>query len=146
MENNNNNFYGYSGYINRKNYTVNLFILVALYISIMLVNWNSFTQYTPYKFLSELLMHIAFCFQIIIVFCSLSVVYRRIADITKNKTENIKNGFKTLFIVLYVIPIIYFLGLRPILNFSLFDLAFLLLSFVSIIFAIILCFIKGNNA
>lgn len=140
----NNSFYGYNGYINRKNYAINLFILVALYVSTNLVNWNSFTQFTSHKFLSDVLLYIILCFQFIMVLCLLSVVYRRISDIIKNKAEKTKDNAKTLFIVLYVIPVLYFLALRQFINFYILDIFVLLLILISIISSIVLCFIKSK--
>lgn len=140
----NNSFYGYNGYINRKNYAINLFILVALYVSTNLVNWNSFTQFTSHKFLSDVLLYIILCFQFIMVLCLLSVVYRRISDIIKNKAEKTKDNAKTLFIVLYVIPVLYFLVLRQFINFYILDIFVLLLILISIISSIVLCFIKSK--
>lgn len=140
----NNGFYGYNGYINRKNYAINLFILVALYVSTNLVNWNSFTQFTSHKFLSDVLLYIILCFQFIMVLCLLSVVYRRISDIIKNKTEKTKDNAKTFFIVLYVIPVLYFLALRQFINFYILDILVLLLILISAISSIVLCFIKSK--
>lgn len=140
----NNSFYGYNGYINRKNYAINLFILVALYVSTNLVNWNSFTQFTSHKFLSDVLLYIILCFQFIMVLCLLSVVYRRISDIIKNKAEKTKDNAKTLFIVLYIIPVLYFLALRQFINFYILDIFVLLLILISIISSIVLCFIKSK--
>lgn len=140
----NNSFYSYNGHINRKNYIINLLILLALYVSTLLVNWNVFFQFTPYKFLIDILMYVVLCFQFIIVFCSLSVIYRRISDITKNKNEEVKNKAKTIFALLYVFPIIYLFGIKQLVNFAFIDLIVFCLLSVSSICAIVLCFIKGK--
>ena len=140
----NNSFYGYNGYINRKNYAINLFILVALYVSALFVNWNSFFQYTPYKFLLNILLYLVFFFQFMIAISALSLVYRRLADITKNIQEEKQQLVKQFFAVIYVFPFLYLFCLKSFLNFYILDIISLLLFGVSALFTIILCFIKGK--
>ncbi len=151
MENNyNNNFFGYNGYINRKNYTINMLILFALYVSTLLVNFETFVQFTNYKFLLTILLFLVNFFQFIILISSISVIYRRIADISRSRSIDFFKNAKRIFATTFVFPILYFYCLRPFLSFmpiiQLIDLitVLILLPF-GIIILITLCFLKGNN-
>lgn len=147
---NNNNFFSYNGYINRKNYAINMLILVALYVSVSFVNFESFFQYTNYKFLYTVLMFMVGFFKFVILMSAISVVYRRIADISKKRTEQFFMAMKRLFVLLIVLPALYvyciryFFDVVPILVYGLDILTFFGLIPAGIIMAIILCFIKGE--
>ena len=81
----NNDFLGYHGYINRKNYAINLLILFALFLATNLVNFEKLTQFTNYEFLKTVLSFVVDLFKFVIMMSALSVVYRRIADISKKQ-------------------------------------------------------------
>ena len=141
----NNNFYGYNGLINRKNYAINIFILIALYFSLSLVKWESFFQFTTYKFLFTILIYIIFCLKFIFIMCSMSLIYRRISDIFANKSLKHFEIAKKFFIFLFVIPILYWFCFKDLLGFYLLNLfCFFIIFPIDIIISIILCFIKGK--
>lgn len=146
----NNSFFSYDGYINRKNYAINMLILLALYISTSLVNFKSFTQFTDYNFLQDILLFLVDFFKFVVMISALSVIYRRIADVSKKRSKNFLENAKKAFAILFVFPILYifclqyFLDIVPILILILNLLTFFLLIPFGAIFAIILLFVKGE--
>lgn len=149
-EQNNNDFFSYNGTINRKNYAINMFILIALYVVIYFVNFENFVLFTSQKYLLHILMFFVNLFKFVIVISAISVVYRRFADIATKKTENFKLTIKRIFTLLYVIPILhlycirYFLDVIPPLVSILDMITFFILLPLALITSIVLCFIKGN--
>lgn len=149
-EQNNNDFFSYNGTINRKNYAINMFILVVLYVVIYFVNFENFVLFTSQKYLLHILMFFVNLFKFVIVISAISVVYRRFADITTKRTENFKLTIKRIFTLLYVIPILhlycirYFLDVIPPLVSILDMITFFILLPLALITSIVLCFIKGN--
>lgn len=144
--NSNNSFFSYQGYINRKDYTVNLFILFALYIVLSAVRFESFTQYTNAAFLLNIILFLAGFLKFIILMSVISVVYRRIEDISENKSYKFYIIMKRLFVILFVIPILYFFCIRYFFGFIPLDYFVLfILTPLSLISSVILCFIKGQR-
>lgn len=147
---NNNDFFSYNGTINRKNYIINLFILVALYITIYFVRFENFVQFTNQKYLLYILLFFVSLFKFVIVISAISVVYRRITDISFSKTKQFKLSAKRIFTVLYVFPLLhlycirYFLDIIPPLVAFLDSLIFFVILPLATIVAIVLCFIKGK--
>lgn len=149
-EQDNNDFFSYNGTINRRNYAINMFILVALYVVIYFVNFENFVLFTSQKYLLHILMFFVNLFKFVIVISAISVIYRRFADICTKKTEKFKLTTKRIFTLLYVIPILhlycirYFLDVIPPLVSILDMITFFILLPLALITAIVLCFIKGN--
>ena len=146
----NNDFLGYHGYINRKNYAINLLILFALFVATTLVNFEKLTQFTNYEFLKVVLTFVVDLFKFVIMISALSVVFRRIADISKKRPASFFENLKKAYGILYVFPIFYlycfryFLDIIPQLTTILNILTIMILLPLSIISTIILCFIKGE--
>ena len=146
----NNDFLGYHGYINRKNYAINLLILFALFVATTLVNFEKLTQFTNYEFLKVVLTFVVDLFKFVIMISALSVVFRRIADISKKRPASFFENFKKAYGILYVFPIFYlycfryFLDIIPQLTTILNILTIMILLPLAIISTIILCFIKGE--
>ncbi len=146
----NNEFFSYNGYINRKNYAINMLILLALYIATSMVNFKSFTQFTNYRFLQDILLFFVDFFKFVIMISALSVIYRRIADISKKHSENYFENAKKVFALLFVFPILYifclqyFLDIIPVLTIFLNKLTILVLIPLGLLVAFILSFIKGE--
>ena len=146
----NNDFLGYHGYINRKNYAINLLILFALFVATTLVNFEKLTQFTNYEFLKVVLTFVVDLFKFVIMISALSVVFRRIADISKKRPASFFENLKKAYGILYVFPIFYlycfryFLDIIPPLTTLLNILTIMVLIPLAIISTIILCFIKGE--
>lgn len=146
----NNDFLGYHGYINRKNYAINLLILFALFVATTLVNFEKLTQFTNYEFLKVVLTFVVDLFKFVIMISALSVVFRRIADISKKRPASFFENLKKAYGILYVFPIFYlycfryFLDIIPQLTTILNILTIMILLPLAIISTIILCFIKGE--
>lgn len=146
----NNDFFSYQGTIGRKNYIINTLILVALYIGISLINFERFEEFFTFKLLYSILIFIVGLFKFIIIMSVVSIIYRRISDISYSKSLTFDTVMKRIFVILYVFPLLYFLCIRyfidiiPIaLNILDFVTLFILLP-LSTIFAIIISFIKGR--
>lgn len=146
----NNDFFSYNGYINRKNYIINMLILIALYGAMMLVNFESFIQYTNQKFLLTVLLFLTGFFKFILIMSAISVIYRRIADISKSRSTAFSDVMKRLFILLIVFPVLYlyciryFLDFIPFLIYTLDFTTFYILIPVAVLTLITIAFIKGE--
>ena len=73
----NNSFYSWEGTINRKDYVINMLILIALFFALNLVRFDILAQN---KILYTILMFIIGFLKFIFIMSVLSVIYRRIAD------------------------------------------------------------------
>jgi uncharacterized membrane protein YhaH (DUF805 family) len=146
----NNDFLGYHGYINRKNYAINLLILFALFFATNLVNFEKLTQFTNYELLKTVLSFVVDLFKFVLMISALSVVYRRLADISKKRPitffEKLKKAYGLLFVfpVFYLYCFRYFLDIIPLLTNFLNILTIVVLIPLAIISTIVLCFIKGE--
>ena len=146
----NNDFLGYHGYINRKNYAINLLILFALFFATNLVNFEKLTQFTNYELLKTVLSFVVDLFKFVLMISALSVVYRRLADISKKRPitffEKLKKAYGLLFVfpVFYLYCFRYFLDIIPLLTSFLNILTIVVLIPLAIISTIVLCFIKGE--
>lgn len=108
----NNDFFGYTGTINRKNYAINMTILVLLLIGLSFLNLQSFNDFIPIKFLLSILSFLVSFAQFVIFFSILSLVYRRLADICKSKSYKTAEIIRKLFILLFALPVIYVICIR----------------------------------
>ncbi len=146
----NNDFLGYNGYINRKNYAINLLILFALYFATTLVDFNALTQYTNISFIKTVLIFIVDLFKFVLVIAALSVVYRRIMDISKNRSSIYASNMKKLYAIIFVFPIFYlfcfryFLDIIPFLMNLLNIFSIVVLLPIAAVFTIVLSFVKGQ--
>lgn len=102
MDNNyNNDFLNYSGKISRKNYIINLLILVSMLILLSATDFSVFTKNCS-ELLSSSLFYILDFLKFVIIVAIISVVYRRIADFSSFGKE-----MKTFFVLFYFIPFLY---------------------------------------
>ncbi len=144
----NNTFFSYEGLINRKNYIINVLILIALFIVISLVKFENFAQFTNLKFLFDILGYVVLLFKFIIFMSLLSLIYRRIADISKSRSYKFAMNMKKLFISIFVFPVLYFLCIRyfidfmPVLIYVLDMLTYFVFTPLGIIALIVFSFIK----
>lgn len=82
----NNDFFSYYGIIGRKNYIINMLILITLFICMYFVKFENFAPFIRPEFLYKALIYMAEFFKFVILMSAISIVYRRIADIsTKNR-------------------------------------------------------------
>lgn len=143
----NNNFYSFEGTINRKNYTINMSIIITLCACLHFADFSFYFSFTNLKFLYGIFEFLIEIFKLILMYCAISVVYRRFSDITWNSSQKTKGNAKKIFTVIYIIPILlYFLG-GILFQEGLFQqISILILIFfflpISLITSIILCFIK----
>ena len=146
----NSDFFSYNGTISRKDYTINLLIVVALYLILSFTKFENLLQYTKPELLVHIFVFLVSLFKFLLVMSTISIIFRRVVDITLNKSETFQTNSKKIFAILYVFPILhlfclrYFLDIIPSLV-SILDLITLyILMPISVITSIILCFIKGK--
>lgn len=148
--NENNDFFSYQGTISRKNYIINMLILISLYVLISLVRFDILEQYVTFKFLFTILIFFVSLFKFVILMSSLSLIYRRIADFSFNKSYTFISNMKKLFVVFFVFPLLYiycirvFIGTIPVIT-PIFDYSMIILIPLGFIFALILSFIKRSK-
>lgn len=141
----NSDFLNYNGKINRKNYVINLSILVALYVLLSATDFTKFMVYTP-KYLITSLFYILGFLKFVIIIAIISVIYRRIADFA-----NFDNRMKTFFILFYFFPFLYLCFGHFLLDFApglikIFDwLTLTIILPLSIIFSILFAFFKSQK-
>ena len=145
----NNNFFGYYGYIGRKNYIINSVILAVMFVVLHFVNFPSLMQYSNMSFLNYVLEFIIGCFKFITIFSFISLAYRRLEHITAGKSNNLALILKRIYGILYVYPILAyclgpFLDFIPGLNIAMLWSIIIILPF-TLLFTIVISFIKGNN-
>ncbi len=144
----NNDFFGYNGVINRKNYAINMAIMFFVFLGLYFINFSAFLQYTSLKFLFYILDFMVSLTEFAAIFAMLSLVYRRLADISKSKSMRFSENIKKIYVMLFVIPVIYFLCIRlffsniPLLTNILDCIAFFVLAPLAVIAAVIISFVK----
>lgn len=143
-------FFSYEGQINRKDYAINMLILIGLLIALSLIKPEAFVMHTSLKFLAGILSFIIGLVRFVAMFSILSLIYRRINDVTHKKFPNKNSLLHKIFIGIYIVPIIlYFIisfligGSIPAISY-LFGYLIIILLPIMAIFAIIISFIKGN--
>ncbi len=145
----NNDFFGWEGSISRKNYTINILIVTALYIVLSFVNFNAFEPFIPLKFLLTIMVFMAELLKLILVMCALSLIYRRISDFAGTKPYQFQLNMKRLFVFLYVVPALYILCIRYFFDIMPFFIqiadfvVFLILIPLAFLSAVVFSFIKG---
>ena len=139
-------FLSWEGTINRKDYVINMLILLTLALGMNFININVLA---PEKITNTILSFLIQFLQFIFVISVLSVVYRRITDFSSGRTYKFKKTFYYLFIALFVFPVLYFYVFAYFLNFIPYLTTILgIYSLVAITFAFILsiifCFLKAK--
>lgn len=144
----NNDFFSYQGTISRKNYIINMLILLAIFVGVSFIRVENFAQFITYKFLYAVLVFMISMLKFVSVMAMLSVVYRRIADFTYFKTVAFQETMKKFFVIIFVCPVLYdyclrfFIDIIPALQGILDFLTIFVLYPIAIISAIVLCFPK----
>ena len=139
-------FLSWEGTIGRKDYVINMLILIGMLIAISLVNFNVIA---PQKFLNTILIFLVNFLQFVLVISVLSVVYRRIADFSTGRSFKFAKIMKIIFAVLFLFPLFYFFLINyllppiPIISECLYMLS-LFAIIGGIIASIIFCFLKSK--
>ena len=142
---NNTDFLSYQGRIGRKNYIINLLILLALYVVVSFIRFDTFSQYFSFGFFNSILMFLVEFFKFVLIVSIISVVYRRINDFSK-----FDGKIKNIFIIFYFIPFLYLSFGHYMLDFlpaliNIFDLiTYFILLPVAVILTIVFAFIKSR--
>ncbi len=139
-------FLSWEGTINRKDYAINMLILIALFVALHLVNFNVLA---PQKILNTILLYLVSFLQFIILISLLSIVYRRINDFSTGRSFRFQNIMKYIFGIFFLFPVLYFYIFAYFLSnipFISVFLSYTALCFilVAIIASIIFCFIKSK--
>lgn len=146
----NNDFFSYQGTISRKNYIINMLILIASFIGLTFVRFEIFQPYIKFELIYKTLIFMAEFLKFVILMSAISVVYRRIADFSYSKSNNYKENMKKLFAILFVFPFLYDFCIRYFIDFIpyiqyIFDIIVnIALIPIGIISLIIFSFKKGN--
>ena len=146
----NNDFFGYHGRISRKNYAINMLILLAIFCGLSFIKLESFEPYITYRFLYSALVFMVSMTKFVALMAMISVVYRRISDFTNKKDDSYKHVMKKIFVLLFVLPILYDYCLRffvdtiPFLQYTLDLTTIFILYPLAFITTIILCFVKSE--
>ena len=144
----NNDFFSYQGTISRKNYIINMLILLAIFVGLSLIRFENFEKFITYKFLYNALIFMVSMLKFASIMAVLSVIYRRIADFSQYKSAVFQKVMKNLFVILFVCPILYdycfrfFIDIIPALQRILDIITILVLYPLAIIAALIFCFPK----
>ncbi len=150
MHESNNDFFSYNGTISRKNYLINMLILIALYVGCSFIRFENFEPFIPVKFLFSVLLFMVGLFKFVILMSALSVIYRRIADFSRSKSYNFIINMKRIFVFIFIFPVLYLFCLRyffdiiPFIINILDTFVIFVLIPLAFIASIIFCFIKGK--
>lgn len=147
----NNEFFSYNGTISRKNYVINLLILIGVLVGLNLIRFENFAPYIQIKFLYSAMIFMASFLEFVMLMSLLSVVYRRIADFSTSKSIKFQENMKKVFAIFFVFPAIYLYCIRYFIDFiptirSFLDIftTFCLIP-VGFIASIVFCFIKRGE-
>lgn len=144
----NNDFFSYQGTISRKNYIINMLILLAIFVGVSFIRVENFAQFITYKFLYAVIVFMISMLKFVSIMAMLSVVYRRIMDFTQFRPVVFQETMKKVFVILFVCPVLYdfclrfFIDIMPALQGILDFLTIFVLYPLAIIAAIIFCFLK----
>lgn len=143
-------FFSYEGTINRKDYAINMLILISLFIGLSLIRPEAFVLHTSLKFLAIILSFLISMLKFVTGFSILSQIYRRNKDIAYNKSEKTRNILNKLFIFIYAVPIILYYsisilfgGLLPLIA-NLAPFIITIMFPIMLIYAIVIGFIKSH--
>ena len=146
----NNDFFSYQGTISRKNYIINMFILLAIFIGCSFVRLENFKQFITYEILYNILVFMLSMVKFVSIMAILSVIYRRISDFSQYKSAFFQNTMKKIFVILFVCPVVYdyclrfFIDIIPFLQNILDYLTIFILYPLAIIASIAFCFPKNK--
>lgn len=146
----NNDLFSYQGSISRKNYMINMLILLAIFVGTSFIRLENFEQFITYKFLYSAMVFVVGAIKFVAVMAMLSVVYRRIIDFTQFKSITFQETMKKIFVIAFVFPVLYDFCLRFFIDIipSLQGILDLLIVFILYPFATIasiaFCFPKGK--
>ena len=144
----NNDFFSYQGTISRKDYIINMLILLAIFVGLSLIRFENFEKFITYKFLYNVMIFMVSMLKFTSIMAILSVVYRRITDFSQYKSAVFQKIMKNLFVILFVCPVLYdyclrfFIDIIPLLQAILDYIIIFILYPLAIIAAIIFCFPK----
>lgn len=140
----NSSYLSFEGIINRKDYTINMLILLGIFIGVNLINFNYLQTFFRYEFLYTIFVFIVEMLKFIVMIAIISTVYRRISDFT-----DFNDNWKRIFFIFYFFPFLY-LNWGNLLNFIPFlikvlDIVTLFIILpVAFISSIIFAFIKSK--
>ncbi|MCD7879059.1 MAG: hypothetical protein LUG16_03900 [Candidatus Gastranaerophilales bacterium] len=146
----NTDFFSYQGTIGRKDYIVNLLILSAIYVGLSLLRFENFRQYITIEFINSVLTWLIWFAKFMVIMSGLSMVYRRLNDITHNRPSSYAAFTGKLFVILFVLPAFYLYCLRYFIDIMPFiqNILDLVVTYILIplgaILMLLLCFIKGK--
>ncbi len=103
----NNDFFSYQGTISRKNYLINMLILILIVVGLSFIKLDSFEPFITYKFLYTVLVFMVSMLRFVAIMAILSVIYRRIADFSTNRPASFRLLMNRTFAILFVFPILY---------------------------------------
>lgn len=139
-------FLSWEGTINRKDYAINMLILIALFVALYFVN---FDVLAPQKILNTILLYLVSFLRFIILISLLSIVYRRINDFSTGRSFRFQNIMKYIFGIFFLFPVLYFYIFLFFISYIPFLSVFLNILAVyavygAVIAAIVFCFIKSK--
>lgn len=141
----NNNFLSYEGKIDRKNYAINMSIIIALACLLFYTDFSVIFRYSRIPLLYDVFTFMLGFASLIMFCCVLSIVYRRITDISDNRSEKFKKIMTTLYAIFLCIPFAYYF-LEGIINSPLINMIIYFgLYPLSLIFCIITGFVKHKE-
>ena len=145
----NNDFLSYQGTISRKNYIINLLILVLLYAFTSLIRFDALLPYIKFQFLYTVLIFLVELFKFVLLISALSVIYRRISDFSNFNTFN--TPMKWLFSIFYLFPFIYmcwvrylFMDIMPKLTFYISLATVYIILPITLILTVVFAFLKSK--
>lgn len=98
----NSSYLSFEGIINRKDYTINMLILLGIFIGVNLINFNYLQTFFRYEFLYTIFVFIVEMLKFIVMIAIISTVYRRISDFT-----DFNDNWKRIFFIFYFFPFLY---------------------------------------
>lgn len=146
----NNDFFSYQGSISRKNYLINMLILILIVVGLSFIKLDSFEPFITYKFLYTALVFMVSMLRFVAIMAILSVIYRRITDFSTNRPASFKLLMNRTFAILFVFPILYdfcirfFIDIIPALQNLLDIITIFVLYPLAFIAAVIFGFIKSK--
>ncbi|MBQ4122557.1 hypothetical protein IJD44_02365 [bacterium] len=142
----NSDFLSFAGRISRKDYIINMLILVALFVLLTFTNFNSLLQYSSSQLVNIIVIFVIGIIKFTIVASIISIVYRRISDIS-----NFSKKMKNFFIIFYFVPFVYLgfarelIDFLPIIIFLLDRIIIFILIPIATVSAIIFSFLKSKT-
>ncbi len=145
----NTNYFSYQGVIGRKNYVINMFVVVGLYIALTMINFDFLNNFISYKLIFSILAFTIQMLKFVLIFSAISLIYRRFTDITLGKSYNFNLNARRIFVLFYVFPVLYFLCIKyfldiiPFLIVILDNILYFVILPLSLIITVVIAFIKS---